>query len=184
MTGTRPLSPILTLLDSLLAGEPGSLVGSLIADLERLAMRARDLLAAFPTVTADAPVIEAARLLAEQDLPGLIVVDDAGLPVSILAGTQVLALAVPRYCQDDPALARVVDEKHADAFLSSLVGRTVRQALPPRPRELPVTDPDATVLELAALMARTRTPLVAVVEGGRLLGAVTLQALMDRVVPS
>ncbi|GAA2791449.1 SLC13 family permease [Nonomuraea dietziae] len=37
------------------------------------------------------------------------------------------------------------------------------------------------MLELAALMARTRSPLVAVVEGGRLLGAVTLQALLDRV---
>ncbi|WP_267898096.1 CBS domain-containing protein [Spongiactinospora gelatinilytica] len=46
---------------------------------------------------------------------------------------------------------------------------------------MPVTDPNATVLELAALMARTHSPLVAVVEEGRLLGAVTLQALLDRV---
>ncbi|WP_103957423.1 CBS domain-containing protein [Nonomuraea solani] len=152
-------------------------------------MRARDLLAAFPTVTADTAVVEAARLLAGQDLPGLIVVDERGLPVSILPGTQVLRLAVPGYCLDDPALARVVDEAHADAFLSSLADRTVRQALPPDGssgrssgrRELPVTDPDATVLELAALMARTHSPLVAVVEQGRLLGAVTLQALLDRV---
>ncbi|MFI7154630.1 CBS domain-containing protein [Nonomuraea sp. NPDC050022] len=144
-------------------------------------MRACDLLATFPTVTADTPVIEAARLLAGQDLPGLIVVDERGLPVSILPGTQVLRLAVPGYCLDDPALARVVDEKHADAFASSLASRTVRQALPPERRELPVTDPDATVLELAALMARTHSPLVAVVEQGRLLGAVTLQALLDRV---
>jgi hypothetical protein len=37
-------------------------------------------------------------------------------PFTILPGTQVLRLAVPRYCQDDPALARVVDEAHADAF--------------------------------------------------------------------
>ncbi|TMR20553.1 CBS domain-containing protein [Nonomuraea turkmeniaca] len=144
-------------------------------------MRARDLLAAFPTVTADTPVIAAARLLAGQDLPGLIVVDERGLPVSILPGTQVLRLAVPGYCLDDPALARVVDEAHADAFASALADRTVRQALPPDRRELPVTDPDATVLELAALMARTHSPLVAVVEQERLLGAVTLQALLDRV---
>lgn len=145
-------------------------------------MRARDLLAAFPTVTADTPVVEAAGLLTGQGLPGLIVVDERGLPVSILPGTQVLRLAVPGYCLDDPALARVVDEAHADAFLSSLAGRTVRQALPSSDRrELPVTDPDATVLELAALMARTHSPLVAVVERDRLLGAVTLQALLDRV---
>ncbi|MEU7004358.1 CBS domain-containing protein [Nonomuraea sp. NPDC046570] len=142
-------------------------------------MRARDLLAPFPTVTFDTPVIEAARLLADQDLPGLIVVDDRGLPSSILPGTQVLRLAVPGYCQDDPTLARVVDEQHADVFLTSLAGRTVREALPVERRELPVTDPEATVLELAALMARTHSPLVAVVSGDRLLGAVTLQALVD-----
>ncbi|MDF2712292.1 MAG: hypothetical protein K0R62_7944 [Nonomuraea muscovyensis] len=145
-------------------------------------MRARDLVADFPTVRLDTPVIEAARLLAEQDLPGLIVVDERGLPASILPGTQVLRLAVPGYCLDDPALARVVDEAHADAFLDKLAHRTVREALPAKPRELPVTDPDATVLELAALMARTHSPLVAVVDDSGLQGAVTLQALVDRLV--
>ncbi|MFI7440604.1 CBS domain-containing protein [Nonomuraea indica] len=144
-------------------------------------MRARDLLADFPTVGLDSPVIEAARMLADQDLPGLIVVGDDGAPFTILPGTQVLRLAVPGYCQDDPALARVVDEAHADAFLAGLRDRTVREALPRQRRELPVTDPGATVLELAALMARTHSPLVAVVDGGRLVGAVTLQALLDRV---
>ncbi|WP_067184934.1 CBS domain-containing protein [Microtetraspora niveoalba] len=144
-------------------------------------MRAHDLTVDFPTVTLDTPMVEAARLLADQDLPGLIVVDDRGLPRTVLPGTQVLRLAVPRYCQDDPALARVVDEAHADAFLRSLAGLTVRECLPEEPRELPVTDPDATVLEMAALMARTRSPLVAVVAEGRLCGAVTLQVLLDRV---
>ncbi|GAA2360774.1 CBS domain-containing protein [Nonomuraea africana] len=144
-------------------------------------MRARDLVADFPVVGLDSPAIEAARLLADQDLPGLIVVDASGSPCTILPGTQVLRLAVPRYCQDDPALARVVDEEHADRFLLALDGLSVRQCLPEEHRELPVARPEATVLELAALMARTRSPLVAVVERGRLLGAVTLQALLDRV---
>ncbi|MFC7722392.1 CBS domain-containing protein [Nonomuraea recticatena] len=78
----------------------------------------------------DTPVIEAARLLADQDLPGLIVVDADGLPFTILPGTQVLRMAVPGYCQDDPALARVIDEAHADLFLRQLSERTVREALP------------------------------------------------------
>ncbi|WP_169983924.1 CBS domain-containing protein [Microbispora sp. H10836] len=143
-------------------------------------MRARDLVVPFPTVGLDSPVAEAARLMAERELPGLIVLDERGAPVSILPGTQVLRLAVPRYCQDDPALARVIDEAHADAFVRALGGRTVRQALPQQPRELPVTDPDATLLEIGALMARTRSPLVAVLDGGRLLGAVTLSALLKR----
>ncbi|MFC4008917.1 CBS domain-containing protein [Nonomuraea purpurea] len=144
-------------------------------------MRARDLAVEFPTVTLDTPALEAARLLAERDLPGLILLDDKGRPLSILPGTQVLRLAVPRYCQDDPALARVVDEAHADLFLRQLGGRTVRECLPEQPRQLPVTDLDATVLELAALMARTRSPLVAVMDNRRLIGAVTLQSLLDHV---
>ncbi|MFI7127384.1 CBS domain-containing protein [Nonomuraea sp. NPDC050153] len=144
-------------------------------------MRARDLAVDFPTVTLDTPALEAARLLAERDLPGLILVDPDGRPLSILPGTQVLRLAVPAYCQDDPALARVVDEAHADLFLRRLGGRTVRECLPEQPKELPVTDMKATVLELAALMARTRSPLVAVTDAGRLVGAVTLQSLLDHV---
>nr|WP_202897274.1 CBS domain-containing protein [Actinopolymorpha pittospori] len=135
----------------------------------------------YPTVRVDSAAIEAARLLAGENLPGLVVVDHRGRPVTVLPGTQVLRLGVPAYCQEDPALARVVDEAHADVFLRELADRTVAECLPERPRELPVVDSDATVLEIAALMARTRSPLVAVVDvSGSLSGVVTLDALLDR----
>jgi len=143
-------------------------------------MRARDLLAVFPAITEDTPVLEAARLLAEQDLPGLVVVDEHGGAARVVLGTQVLRLAVPGYCHDDPVLARVIDEQHADHFLDALAGRTLHEIPPLRQRELPVTDPDATVLELAALMARTHSSLVAVVDGERLLGVVTFKGLLER----
>jgi CBS domain-containing protein len=143
-------------------------------------MRARDLTAPFPTVALNTSALEAARLLAGNDLPGLIVVDGRGLPRTILAGTPVLRMAIPRYCIEDPALARVIDEAHADRFLADLADRTVAELLPRDPGELPVVDPDATVLEIAALMARARSPVVAVVDHERMLGAVTLDALLDR----
>ncbi|WP_433074516.1 CBS domain-containing protein [Dactylosporangium sp. CA-052675] len=144
-------------------------------------MKARELAAEFPVVRLGTPALEAARLLAGQDLPGLIVLDEHGYPFTILAGTQVLRMAIPQYCQEDPALARVVDEPAADLLLRELGERTVAQALPPDKRELAVVAPDATVLEIAAVMARTRTPLVAVVDRQRhLLGAITLDALLDR----
>lgn len=147
-------------------------------------MRAPDLASDYPTVRLDTPAIEAARLLAGQNLPGLIVVDDRGAPVTILAGTQVLRMAIPSYCQQDPALARVIDEAAADVFLRELGDRTVAGALPrDQLRELPVVGRSATVLEIAALMARTRTPLVAVVDdAGSLTGAITLDSLLDRLV--
>ncbi|WP_433616496.1 hypothetical protein ACQP2P_14905 [Dactylosporangium sp. CA-139114] len=76
----------------------------------------------------------------------------------MLAGTQVLRMAVPQYCQDDPALARVVDEEADGVFLAGLGGRTVAQALRERGRDLAVVAVDATVLELAALMGPHRYP--------------------------
>jgi CBS domain-containing protein len=58
----------------------------------------------------------------------------------------------------------------------------VAEVLPERLRDLPVVDDDATALEIAALMARSRSPLVAVVDDrGVLIGAVTLDGLLDRV---
>jgi CBS domain-containing protein len=146
-------------------------------------MRAGELAAPYPTVALSDSALEAARLLAARNLPGLVVVDDAGRPSTVLPGTQVLRMAVPQYCQDDPRLARVIDEAAADVFVRGLGGRTVEQCLPRERRELPVVDPQATVLEVAALMARARSPLVAVAEpddAGRLLGVITLDALLDR----
>lgn len=152
-------------------------------------MRAGDLAAPFPVVELSAPAIEAARLLADQNLPGLVVVDDRGRPVTILAGTQVLRMIVPAYFQDDPTLARVVDEAHADLFPTELEARTVAECLPDsrsgEHRELPVVDAAATALEVAALMARSRCPLVAVVtEDQSLAGVITLDALLDRMLAS
>lgn len=143
-------------------------------------MRARDLAVEMPTVRRETTAVEAARLLAVQNLPGLIVVDEAGLPDAILPGTRVLRMAVPGYCQDDPVLARVVDEPAADVFIAELGDRTVGDGLSQSRKDLPVVSGEATLLEVASVMAATRTPLVAVVEDDRMLGAITLDALLDR----
>jgi CBS domain-containing protein len=147
-------------------------------------MRAGEIATPYPVVALTTPAVEAARLLAEENLPGLIVVDERGRPRTILPGTQVLRMAVPGYIQEDPALARVIDESAADVFLRGLGERTVAEALPREKRELPVVNRKATVLEIAALMARAHSPLVAVVDdAGELIGAVTLDALLELTLP-
>jgi CBS domain-containing protein len=97
----------------------------------------------------------------------------------VLPGSQVLRLAVPESYQEDPALARVVDEDHADRFWTELGDLTVGECVP-RTSSRPVTvRSDATLLEVAALMARQHSPLVAVVDdGGALVGAITLERLI------
>jgi predicted transcriptional regulator len=133
----------------------------------------------FPVISLDADAAEAARLLATHRLPGLIVTDERGRPVAILPGSQVVRFLVPKYVQDDPALARVVDESLADRLADKLAGTTVRKLLPEPPPELPVVKADDTVLEIAALMARLRCPLVAVVDGDRIVGAITASRLLE-----
>ncbi|HYO85798.1 MAG TPA: CBS domain-containing protein [Dermatophilaceae bacterium] len=145
-------------------------------------MRAINLASPFPTVRRSTPAIAAARLLADQNLPGLIVLDDAGRPWTVLPGTQVLRMAIPSYCQEDPTLARVIDEPAADVFITGLGDRSVEQCLDPDQRDVPVVDPDATLLEIAALMATEHAPVVAVLNpDGTLRGAITVDALLDRV---
>lgn len=128
---------------------------------------------------------EAARMLARLDLPGLIVVDDSDRPLTVLSSVDVLRMSVPQYCQDDPALARVIDEAAADVFAEQLGDRTLAQAMPDHPRSPVIVDDDATALEVAALMAHSTSPLVAVVDAkGAMVGGITLDGLLERVFAS
>jgi CBS domain-containing protein len=144
-------------------------------------MRARELAEQVPTVAAGDTVASAVRLMARAHLPGLIVVDAGSRPYTVLPGTQVLLLTVPRVHREDHTLARTIDEPHADAFWEELADLTVGECLP-RTSVRPVTvREDATLLEIAALMARMRSPLVAVVDrAGTLVGAITLDRLLAR----
>jgi CBS domain len=142
-------------------------------------MQARDLAMEMPTVTVRDSVGSAVRMVALGRLPGLIVVDDSARPRMVIPGTQVLRMAVLDTYQRDPMLARTIDEAHADLFWQELGNRTVGDCLP-RQQARPVTVTlDATVLEMATLMARVHCPLVAVVDrAGVLVGAVTLNRLL------
>ncbi|MFD7155005.1 CBS domain-containing protein [Kribbella sp. NPDC059898] len=142
-------------------------------------MRAVDIVVRLPTVTVADPVVKAVQLMAVGRLPGLVVVDHAGRPVAVLPGSQVLRLCIPAAYQDDPMLSRTVDESSADGFWRELGGLTVGDCLPrPVARPLTLTE-DATLLEIAALMARGRSPLIAVVGADRVLtGVITLDRLL------
>jgi CBS domain-containing protein len=131
--------------------------------------------------------LDAARLLTEQDRPGLIVVDEDDHPVAVLPGSQVLRLVIPGYIRDDRTLAGVVDDDFVDHMCDALEGKTVVELLPKDRSRLPVVGPDESVLEVAALMAAERSPIVAVVEGpgskGRLVGAITLPLVLGALLP-
>ena len=149
-------------------------------------MRARDLAEPFPVVRLDTDASEAARMLSGQRLPGLIVTAEDGSPATVLPGSQVLRFLIPHYVQEDLALARVYDEQGSDDLLRKLSDSKVRDVLPDKRDvdELPVVDSDATTMEVAAVMARMHSPLVAVVEGGELIGAITVSVLLQHLLPA
>ncbi|MEP7191814.1 MAG: CBS domain-containing protein [Actinomycetota bacterium] len=151
-------------------------------------MTARKLIQPFPIVTPETDAMEAARTLAEQRLPGLIVCSEDGRPYTILPGSQVLRFLIPTYVLDDPALARALDEKASDELCRKLVHSTVRDLLPRSQDldELPVVVADATALEVAAVMARMHSPVVAVVDerdGNQVIGAITVRRLLEYLLP-
>lgn len=151
-------------------------------------MQAHELAQPYPTVRMTTPALDAARLLAERQLPGLIVVDDNEHPLAVLPGSQLLRFVIPNYVQDDPALAHVLDEKHADRLCDVLKGKTVAELLPKDRKPLPIAAPDDTMIEVAAVMARNRSPLVPVVETSSktapLIGAISVAQLLTRLLPT
>ncbi len=152
-------------------------------------MRACQLAVEYPTVTPADSALDAARLLAGQELPGLVVVDERRRAVAVVPGSRLLRQIVPPHVRDDPTLARVYDERHADRLAARLVGRTVADLLEDERKALPVVGPDATVMEIASVMAGARSPVVAVSddeehpEKGAVLGVVTAAHLLAHVLP-
>ncbi|MFZ0834606.1 MAG: CBS domain-containing protein [Mycobacterium sp.] len=141
-------------------------------------MHASDIAEDFPAVTVDSPALDAARMLAEHQLPGMVVTDSAGRPLAVLPPSQVVRFVVPGYVQDDPSLAGVLDESMADRCAERLGGKTVRDVLPEHLPEVPSVDAEDTIIEVAASMARHRTPLLAVMRAGELTGVITASRLL------
>lgn len=122
---------------------------------------------------------DAVTELARRRLPGLVITDGLGRPVAILPASQVVRILVPRYVQDDPSLAGVLSESMADRVAEKLRGKKVSAMLPEDRPELAVVNHDDTIVEVAAVMARLRCPLAAVMERDRLTGVITASRLLE-----
>jgi CBS domain-containing protein len=144
----------------------------------RDAVRAGDIAEQFPVVSVDSGALQAARTLAEHRLPGILVTDAEGKPYAVLPASQVARFIVPRYIQEDPSLAGVLAESAADHAAETLRGKTVRKMLPEHLTDIPAANADDTIIEVAAMMARLHTPLIAVMKKDELLGVITASRLL------
>lgn len=148
-------------------------------------MRAADLAEPFPVVHLDDDALPATQTLAQEGLPGLVVVDDDGHPLVVLPASQVLRFALPEYVEEDPRLARMYPEDEADTFFSVLENKTVRelmptkQFLPRHDRNRPVVGAGDTLIEVASQMSLQHSPVVAVVdEDQTVVGVITVHRLL------
>ena len=141
-------------------------------------MHAEEIAEDFPVVAIDSDALDAARMVAEHRLPGLVVTDGSGRPYAVLPASEVVRFIVPGYIQDDPSLAGVLSETVADRAAEKLSGKTVRDVLPERLQNVPAADAGDTLIEVAAAMARLHTSLIAVVKDGELHGVITASRLL------
>ncbi len=143
-------------------------------------MHARDLAEPVDVLDPTDGIDAALRLIGSSRRPAVVVRD--GKHHVVIPASQVLRVALPRYVLDDPALARVWDEASADGLVDRVAAMQVSDLLAAQerhghPHEV---DGDATLVEVAAVMAAGRVPLVAVVTGGKLIGAITVDELIAR----
>jgi len=141
-------------------------------------VRAEDLEEKFPIVPIDSDAIDAARKIAEHNLPGLLVTDPAGKPYAVLPAFAILRFILPRYVQDDLTLAGVLGDPTPDQAVQNLAGKTVGDVLPDYVRDIPSVDARATITKVAAEMSRLRSPLIAVTKDGKLHGVITASHLL------
>lgn len=143
-------------------------------------MRARDVARPVTTVTPDNTALDAARLIVAGEGVSVLVVDDAGRPLAVLPGSQLVGFALPRYVRDDPSLAGVLDEAAAEAMAGRLAALTIGTILgDPDPDAHPRVDADAKLVEVAAVMAAAKVGMVPVVDdAGAVTGVITAPMLM------
>jgi hypothetical protein len=142
-------------------------------------MRARDLAAPYPSLPTDAAASEVARVLAEEEVD-VVFIERHGQLQGVVSDIGLLSRLLPSYVIEDPKLAQVMEEGAADLLWRRLEGRRADELLAKAGSEIPQVDGDATLMEVAAAMAGARAPLVAVREGGRLIGGITSSALLTR----
>lgn len=142
-------------------------------------MKARNLASPQNVVPADAPATEAAAALARHDVRAVLVVGKDGSLVNVLSDSELLRALLPRYVDEASALAHVLEENAADLLFDRLAGRSVADLLPEEREVEPVVQGEDTLIEVASVMVRARASAVGVLEGGQLIGGITIDHLLS-----
>jgi CBS domain-containing protein len=137
-------------------------------------IRAKDIMTPDPiTVSAEAEITTAARLLLEKRINGVPVVDDQGRLKGILCQSDLIAeqksLPLPSFFTLLDGLIPLTSLKHLEKEVAKIAATTVGAAMTPDPVTI---GPETSLEDIAALMVDKNFHTLPVVEGGRLVGVV------------
>jgi CBS domain-containing protein len=141
-------------------------------------MKARDLMQPVASVSPDDACGELVRYFRDPAHRVLAVVSEKGQVLGMITEEDVLNALLPAYVLADEALAGVLEETAGAELAERMKRRRVQEVVDLRRRGRETVSPDDTLVEVGAAMARSNDPGVLVVEGGTLLGAVTVDRLL------
>lgn len=148
-------------------------------------MRATDIQIELPMIDRTRSAAEASRVIAETGRIGVVVCGRDKRPLGMITAVDLFRLALPEYLMSDPSLAATLDEEGIAELIAKLRDKTVGEVIDDdsvRLREVPVVQPDDTVVEIAAVLASAGST-IAMVDGTQEKGArfVTLPVALDAV---
>jgi CBS domain-containing protein len=145
-------------------------------------MRASELAEQVPLVQRSTTGAEAARVIAEYRLSGLVVAGDDGVPIAVVPGSQILSLVLPQYVRDEPNLAHAYDETSADELCATLNRATIGELLEAKrltATKPPAVLPEDTLIEIASEMDAAHSPVILVIDrSGAFHGVITMSRVL------
>jgi signal-transduction protein with cAMP-binding, CBS, and nucleotidyltransferase domain len=130
-------------------------------------------------VYADEPAAEAAQAMARINVRAVVVLNRDESLAGVVSDSMLLRMLLPPYVEEAERLAGVLGEKAAEELWRRLEGKTAQDLIPSGQRPATI-DADDTLIEVAAVMVRTRAPVVAVRQGNQISGVVTIEDLLAR----
>jgi CBS domain-containing protein len=138
-------------------------------------MRARDLAVPHTSVLPTATVSDAVSAMADRG--AILVVGDDGKLLGVVSDAVLLRGLLPAYVQVNEQLAGVLDERTAEKLFERVKNRSITELLR-NVDEPPQVAGEDSLIEAASVMLRTASPLVAVVDEGRIIGEISLSDLL------
>lgn len=137
------------------------------------------------TVSPETEIVHATKLLLENRINGVPVIDGTGKLVGILCQSDLISqqkkLPVPSFFTFLDGLIPLTSMKQLEKEVQKIAATTVAQAMTPKPVSV---SPDTGIEAVAALMVDNNFHTIPVVEEGKLVGIVGKEDILRTLMPS